>query len=100
MKIIEIWPEIIVELKQLQMLNFLIFLQSGSDKRQGTLLLFHLNEKEERFSLIRSVETAAILDIKWSHCRIREKIVFGIVNAIGQLVVYELLDLSTSGSYL
>ncbi|KAI5701019.1 hypothetical protein M8J75_005316 [Diaphorina citri] len=47
---------------------------------------------EESIERIRTVDTPAILDIKWCHRRVQDKIVFAVVNAIGQLIVYELVS--------
>ncbi|XP_017301825.1 diphthine methyltransferase isoform X1 [Diaphorina citri] len=65
---------------------------AGCDKRKGTLILFSLNQSEESIERIRTVDTPAILDIKWCHRRVQDKIVFAVVNAIGQLIVYELVS--------
>uniref|UniRef100_A0A8D9AKT3 methylated diphthine methylhydrolase n=1 Tax=Cacopsylla melanoneura TaxID=428564 RepID=A0A8D9AKT3_9HEMI len=64
--------------------------KTGLDKRKGAIDMYHLNRTEERIELMRSFDTAAILDIKWNHCKVQDKILFAVVNAIGQLIVYEL----------
>lgn len=61
------------------------------EKRKGSIMLFTLNQSDNTMQLIRTIHTPAILDMKWSHHKVQDKILFATVNAIGQLIVYELM---------
>lgn len=65
--------------------------KASLEKRKGSIMLFTLNQSDNTMQLIRTIHTPAILDMKWSHHKVQDKILFATVNAIGQLIVYELM---------
>ncbi|CAG8535928.1 7332_t:CDS:10 [Paraglomus occultum] len=80
--------------------------QSGEDndqepisptKRIGRLLLYEVLEHGSKITLCerQRIETAAILDMKWSHQRIQDKIVLGVANAAGTIDLYAINETST-----
>lgn len=59
-------------------------------QRLGKLYLFRI--QNGRLNLLQSFEGAAILDMKWAHTRICNKILLGIVTSKNMLEIHELVD--------
>lgn len=59
-------------------------------QRLGKIYLFRV--QNGRLNLLHSYEGAAVLDMKWAHTRICNKILLGIVTSKGILEIHELVD--------
>lgn len=59
------------------------------EKRRGVIYLFKVLEKGH-LELLQQVEVPAVLDSKWCHVKFNDKILLGVVNALGYLQIYEL----------
>ncbi|CAG8510682.1 6501_t:CDS:10 [Diversispora eburnea] len=61
-------------------------------KRLGRLLLYKVVNKENSLKLqeVQRIETAAILDMKWSHRMIDDKFVLALADASGKICLYGL----------
>lgn len=66
-------------------------LKDETKKRVGCILLFCFKEVDG-LKLQQTVETAAVLDQKWCHCKINDRILLGVATAEGQLQIYELIE--------
>nr|CAD7462564.1 unnamed protein product [Timema tahoe] len=61
-----------------------------SYKRRGRLFMFALGCSAE-LCLLQQIEMPAILDLKWCHIEIHDKILLAVANAKGEVLIYELL---------
>lgn len=66
-------------------------------KRKGRLYLFKVNQQLKKLQHLQSLETAAILDMKWLnekhwHNSDRNEPILATANALGQVEIYELRD--------
>ncbi|CAG8617655.1 5405_t:CDS:2 [Funneliformis mosseae] len=63
-------------------------------KRLGRLLLYEINKHDDENKVnlqeLQRIETSAILDMKWSHQFINDKIILATANATGIIVLYNL----------
>lgn len=67
---------------------------SAPQTRLGKLHAYRLKQEEETQSLehVQTTDMPGILDIKWCPSLIDNQSLFGLVNSIGQLQIYQLND--------
>jgi len=58
-------------------------------KRHGRLFLYRVLSMDE-LDQVQTIDLPAILDMKWCHARIQEKILLAVATAPGQLLIYQL----------
>lgn len=66
-----------------------------SQKRQGIIYLFQIVSLG-KLKLHQTLQVPAVLDIKWAHVKIQDKILLGVVNSIGFIQMYKLQTNETS----
>lgn len=59
--------------------------------RKGRLYLYRV-EQDARLELQQTIDTPAILDMKWSHALLNDRPTLGVVDSIGSLELYALED--------
>ena len=64
--------------------------------RKGRLYVYQLSSASDQESppltCVHTADMPGILDIKWSSARLQEKAVFGLVNSVGELRLFDLED--------
>ncbi|XP_043599066.1 diphthine methyltransferase [Bombus pyrosoma] len=60
-----------------------------SSKRLGRIYLFQIVQNG-RLIILQKLEVPAVLDMKWAHVTLQNKILLGVVNSLGHLQIYEL----------
>lgn len=63
----------------------------SSSGRLGRIYLFQV-VKDGSMKLLQQLETEGVLDMKWAHVTCNQKILLGVVNSLGYLQIYQLLD--------
>ncbi|XP_033177917.1 diphthine methyltransferase [Bombus impatiens] len=60
-----------------------------SSKRLGRIYLFQIVQNG-RLRILQKLEVPAVLDMKWAHVTLQNKILLGVVNSLGHLQIYQL----------
>lgn len=60
-----------------------------SSKRLGRIYLFQIVQNG-RLIILQKLEVPAVLDMKWAHVTLQNKILLGVVNSLGHLQIYQL----------
>lgn len=58
--------------------------------RLGRIYLFRVSDR--KLELLQRLDVPAVLDMKWMHVKLNQKILLGVVNSKGYLQIYELTD--------